>query len=351
MPQKMNKKDYQEKYTYYNDEFEILQKQEDELDREQNKVENTLMKMQNRSYVWIFISLVPTMGLFWYSWIRLEASLQRAWLTNPNYLFMWLTIAGLWIVTLRIVHGRKKQERLGEAYWAKGDLFKKPTLAQQLQEMEEKRRSLRGKMDITRYHRDLYKMYVDDMDEKRWYLYDETLNSELSDEEKNEIMNALEGNNDFLLLRQTESKLFETRSQIRFLDAKRKGIEDRTSRIKLLMRVEVLAIFIVVLLAIFGAPIATYYLGNESLSQVANTAITLVPRIPYFIMLVVLLLLYIATFIKYIAHGKGFVSGYFRHCFGIPSIADILRELKEEEQQLLEEEKKLCHIMAMLETT
>lgn len=344
MAELKSKKDYADEIQFAEDELEILQKKDRDLIAEIEKKENILAKMGSRCCVRALVSLLLTMPLLWYVMIMAAARGGWAWLKSMNLAAMFLAAVGAWIYTAWSVHRLREQRTVG-TYQRKAFLFPHPTLAAEIEEEQNRRRDIRTRMELVRIRKYQAEQNMNAIRDVRWFLYDESINSRFTDEEKEELITVLEEHNTYYLLSQTESRLFEICADIRHIKQKREGLINRGKRIKFLLIAE---------LAVMAADIIPLVLLSPAYDRhqvlaVVGAIIAAIYKMPFLFILEILLLIFIPTFIRYIVYGNSAISGFCRHAFGKRSVSDILQELEEEQRRLEEEEQKYRYKKAVLE--
>lgn len=344
MMESKSKKDYADEIRFAEDELLILQKKDKEIIMEIEEKEGILEKMGNRCCVRALIGLLLTMPLLWYVMVKILEQDGMAWLLNINLIALFLTAVGIWIYTAWSVRRLGEQKKMG-TYWRKNFLFAHPTLAAEIEELQNQRRDIRARMELNRIRKYQAEQNMNAIRGDRWFLYDESINSRFTDEEKEELINVMEENNTYHLLSQTESRLFEVCADIRHIRQKREGIRNKGKRIKVLLSAElVVMVADIIPLALLSVP----YDKTEILA-VAGAIVAAIYKMPFLFILEIMLLIFIPTFIKYIAYGNNPVAGFFRHVFGVKSVADVLSELEEEQRELEKEEEKCRYKKAVLE--
>lgn len=344
MMESKSKKDYADEIRFAEDELLILQKKDKAIIMEIEEKEGILEKMGNRCCVRALIGLLLTMPLLWYVMVKVWEGSGMAWLLNINLIAVFLTAVGMWIYTAWSVRRLREQKRPG-TYWRKTFLFAHPTMAEEIEGLQNQRRDICARMELARIRKYQAEQNMNAIRGTRWFLYDESINSRFTDEEKEELINVMEEHNTYYLLSQTESKLFEVCADIRHIKQKREGILNRGKRIKFLLNVEL----VIMVADIIPLALLSQSYDKQQVLAVVGAIIASVYRMPFLFILEILLLIFIPTFIKYIAYGNNPVMGFLQHAFGVKSVADILEELEEEQRELEEVEKKYRYKKAVLE--
>lgn len=340
-----SKKDYADEIRFVENELKLLQKSENELITEIEKKEAVLTKMSNSCCVKALVSLLFTMPPLWYAIIQVQLQEDFAWLANVNLLMMCVTAIGLWIYTGWNVR-RLREQKTQSTYSRKMFLFPHPTLSAEIEELQDKRRDVYTRIEMFRIRKNQLQQCMDACRGKSWFLYEESINSKFTDEEKEELLNVIEENNTYHLLSVTESELFEVRADIRHVQQKKKGIAERGKRLRLLLSIEM----IIITADIIPIILIPRSYDKTMVLEVVGGVFLAVLRMPFLFVLGFLLLLFTATCFKYFTYANNPVCGFIRHALGRESAEDIMKQLEEEEEQLAEEEKKLCYKKALLES-
>lgn len=341
---KKTKKDYADEIRFVENELELLQKKERELIAGIEDKEAILTKMSNSCCVKALVSLLFTMPPLWYAIIKLQIQPDFTWLVNANLIAMCITAMGLWIYTGWNVH-RLREQKKQSTYSRKTFLFPHPTLSAEIEKLQDERRDVYTRMEMMRIQRNQLQQCMDACRDKKWFLYEESINSRFTDEEKEELLNVIEENNAYHMLSQTESELFEVCADIRHVQQKKRGITERGKRLRLLLFMEII-IIAADIIPIFLIP-RSY--DKTMILEVVGGIFVAVLRMPFLFILGFLLLVFAATCFKYLTYANNPVCGFIRHALGRESVEDIMQQLDEEEERLMEEEKKLRYKKALLE--
>lgn len=324
---------------YCEDEMLIIQKKDEKLLDEQEKLEKKLEKMQGRSYFSIAVAAGFSAYLCCYIMYQIVLG-EETWYESIRFVILCIMVLLAWGGALAFIRAAHVQGRLG-MYMKSGDLFEKPTLAADIDEILKKRQILQGEQEGQRYKRSQWKRRLEVMGDAPWKQYENYINTALSEEEKEWIAESIDEAGRSQKLQQIESRIMELITEKRIIEMKKNGLKNKEKWMWHLLMIEIVMIIIMVGIIFVTYIFPVYVLGYH---QILSMVI-----VPFGTILSLLLLLFIASLIKYnVAYGKDPLSVFIRHMRGKESLSHALNELAREEMKLAEEEKQLQRHKAML---